>query len=217
MGRSDKRGKARGGDGGRQIHVENRDAFQRMNFLHQAACYLGSRRHQADQKDGAIAAGVPLASYYNHAMKRICRKLVVRLDPSVKRQICKQCHAPLIPTLTSDIELKKEPLRIVTTCGRCKTTKSLPAKGRNPVLFYDKSTIGLDDTDWPSAKDPREEDSLDPNNTSATERIEGQQKPDSTPRDVIQARDVEGEPPVDPTDEATDEATEKSTDEINSQ
>uniref|UniRef100_A0A8C6EX96 Ribonuclease P/MRP subunit p21 n=2 Tax=Marmota TaxID=9992 RepID=A0A8C6EX96_MARMA len=71
--------------------VKDREAFQRLSFLYQAAhCVLAQ-----DPENQA------LARFYCHTEKTIAKRLVLRQDPSVKRTLCRGCSSLLIPGLTS--------------------------------------------------------------------------------------------------------------------
>ncbi|EHB16023.1 Ribonuclease P protein subunit p21, partial [Heterocephalus glaber] len=70
--------------------VKDREAFQRLSFLYQAAhCVLAQ-----DPENQA------LARFYCHTEKTIAKRLVLRQDPSVKRTLCRGCSSLLIPGLT---------------------------------------------------------------------------------------------------------------------
>uniref|UniRef100_A0A5F5Q4G3 Ribonuclease P/MRP subunit p21 n=1 Tax=Equus caballus TaxID=9796 RepID=A0A5F5Q4G3_HORSE len=78
--------------------VKDREAFQRLSFLYQAAhCVLAQ-----DPENQA------LATFYCHTERTIAKRLVLRRspcpsahrDPSVKRTLCRGCSSLLIPGLT---------------------------------------------------------------------------------------------------------------------
>ncbi|XP_015976173.1 ribonuclease P protein subunit p21 [Rousettus aegyptiacus] len=70
--------------------VKDREAFQRLSFLYQAAhCVLAQ-----DPENQA------LARFYCHTERTIAKRLVLRRDPSVKRTLCRGCSSLLIPGLT---------------------------------------------------------------------------------------------------------------------
>uniref|UniRef100_A0A671G6A2 Uncharacterized protein n=1 Tax=Rhinolophus ferrumequinum TaxID=59479 RepID=A0A671G6A2_RHIFE len=70
--------------------VKDREAFQRLSFLYQAAhCVLAQ-----DPENQA------LARFYCHTERTIAKWLVLRRDPSVKRTLCRGCSSLLIPGLT---------------------------------------------------------------------------------------------------------------------
>ncbi|XP_038572390.1 ribonuclease P protein subunit p21 isoform X2 [Micropterus salmoides] len=88
------------------FHTKDKDAYQRLNYLYQAAhCVLSQ-----------TPENVELARFYCFTQKTIARRLVLRQDPSVKRQLCKKCCSLLIPGVTattrqrnSSPSLKKTP------------------------------------------------------------------------------------------------------------
>ncbi|XP_062952450.1 ribonuclease P protein subunit p21 isoform X1 [Cynocephalus volans] len=70
--------------------VKDREAFQRLSFLYQAAhCVLA----QAPENQA-------LARFYCHTERTIAKRLVLRQDPSMKRTLCRGCSSLLIPGLT---------------------------------------------------------------------------------------------------------------------
>ncbi|XP_014446629.1 ribonuclease P protein subunit p21 [Tupaia chinensis] len=70
--------------------VKDREAFQRLSFLYQAAhCVLA----QAPENQA-------LARFYCHTERTIAKRLVLRRDPSVKRTLCRGCASLLLPGLT---------------------------------------------------------------------------------------------------------------------
>ncbi|XP_037699060.1 ribonuclease P protein subunit p21 isoform X2 [Choloepus didactylus] len=78
--------------------VKDREAFQRLNFLYQAAhCVLAQ-----DPENQA------LARFYCHTEKIIAKRLVLRRDPSVKRTLCRGCSSLLIPGLTCTQRQRRE-------------------------------------------------------------------------------------------------------------
>ncbi|KAI8062210.1 RNAse P Rpr2/Rpp21/SNM1 subunit domain-containing protein [Gongronella butleri] len=114
---------------------QHQQIYQRMNFLYQASHLLASMSDPmpSNSNDSADPAGLarqhqlhPLARYYNANMKKIGRRLVIRVDPHIKRRICKRCDSPLIPALTSTVRVKAQPEpTMVTRCSSCGTQRSL--------------------------------------------------------------------------------------------
>nr|XP_033797222.1 ribonuclease P protein subunit p21 [Geotrypetes seraphini]XP_033797223.1 ribonuclease P protein subunit p21 [Geotrypetes seraphini]XP_033797224.1 ribonuclease P protein subunit p21 [Geotrypetes seraphini]XP_033797225.1 ribonuclease P protein subunit p21 [Geotrypetes seraphini]XP_033797226.1 ribonuclease P protein subunit p21 [Geotrypetes seraphini]XP_033797227.1 ribonuclease P protein subunit p21 [Geotrypetes seraphini] len=96
-------------------HVKDKDAFQRLNFLYQAAhCVLAQNPEN-----------VGLARFYCHTQKTISKRLVLRQDPSVKRTICKRCCSLLLPGITATIRQRRHygQRRTVVRCLSCGLTK----------------------------------------------------------------------------------------------
>ncbi|KFO25071.1 Ribonuclease P protein subunit p21 [Fukomys damarensis] len=96
--------------------VKDREAFQRLSFLYQAAhCVLAQ-----DPENQA------LARFYCHTEKTIAKRLVLRQqarprDPSVKRTLCRGCSSLLIPGLTCTQRQRRRRGRrwTVQTCLTC--------------------------------------------------------------------------------------------------
>ncbi|KAH9822132.1 RNAse P Rpr2/Rpp21/SNM1 subunit domain-containing protein [Melampsora americana] len=62
-------------------------------------------------------------------MKAVARKAVVRMDPSVKRSICRSCNLLLVPGHTSVIRLrpsKTHVRRVSTVCLSCQDSRNIP-------------------------------------------------------------------------------------------
>ncbi|KAF9792598.1 Rpr2-domain-containing protein [Thelephora terrestris] len=134
--------------------VPNREIMQRLNFLYQASTWLSSLPASKGDVTPTAEPSVPpvissdskgkkkqkprvppvtpayLSRAYVSSMKAIGRKTVVKLDPSVKRTICKGCDALLIPGMTAIVRSKpssshKKMVRL--SCVNCKTMRRIPA------------------------------------------------------------------------------------------
>ncbi|XP_075268259.1 ribonuclease P protein subunit p21-like isoform X1 [Opisthocomus hoazin] len=64
--------------------VRDREALQRLNFLFQAAHWV-------------LPHSPALARFYCSTQRGAARRLVLRLDPSVKRAVCRRCCSLLLP------------------------------------------------------------------------------------------------------------------------
>ncbi|XP_030060018.1 ribonuclease P protein subunit p21 isoform X1 [Microcaecilia unicolor] len=96
-------------------HVKDKEAFQRLSFLYQAAhCVLAQNPEN-----------VELARFYCHTQKTISKRLVLRQDPSVKRTICKRCYSLLLPGITATVRQRRHygQRRTVVRCLSCGLTK----------------------------------------------------------------------------------------------
>ncbi|CAB4015372.1 ribonuclease P subunit p21-like [Paramuricea clavata] len=94
--------------------LANREAYTRMNFLYQAS--------QTVLMENPV--NLELSRFYAFTMKSIGQKLLCKMDPSIKRTICKYCHSILVPGLTSTIRVKaKRERHLVVTCLDCGTLK----------------------------------------------------------------------------------------------
>ncbi|XP_065066311.1 ribonuclease P protein subunit p21-like [Rhopilema esculentum] len=98
----------------KSFFVPNREAYDRINFLYQAAHLTLSQNPE----------NVELSRFYISTAKKITEKLVLKIDPKIKRTICKCCHALLIPGITSTHRLQgKREKHMVVSCLTCKTVK----------------------------------------------------------------------------------------------
>ncbi|KAI9006078.1 hypothetical protein BC832DRAFT_614722 [Gaertneriomyces semiglobifer] len=131
-----KRGKGKHSNAGAQAHPseakpEHHEAFQRMNFLYQAAAVVrkslaesASNAHSGSEKQvGSVSR------FYMKTFRQVERRLVLRSHPYVKRTICKQCDSIL---LSGD-------------AVRHRTTKGRAEHGTNnvPLLESECKTCGL--------------------------------------------------------------------------
>ncbi|KAG8451942.1 hypothetical protein GDO86_003942 [Hymenochirus boettgeri] len=95
--------------------IKDKEAFQRLNFLYQAAhCVLAQNPEN-----------IQLARFYCHTLRTVSKRLVLRNDPSVKRTICKRCSALLISGVTTSIRQKKlhGQRQTIVRCLSCGLTK----------------------------------------------------------------------------------------------
>ncbi|ORZ20380.1 RNAse P Rpr2/Rpp21/SNM1 subunit domain-domain-containing protein [Absidia repens] len=82
-----------------------------------------------------------LSRYYNTTLKKIGQRMVLRLDPHLKRTICRRCNTSLIPAMTSTIRIRSRPETVtVTTCNICGEEKRLVAQPQYQ-LFNDRSDV----------------------------------------------------------------------------
>ncbi|CAL1706383.1 unnamed protein product [Somion occarium] len=144
-------------------NVTNREILQRMNFLYQAGALLnhieaGSSKLPTESPEPPAASNHPTAKLsrkakkqdrsrkrhpnscedlsrnYIQSMKAIGLKTTVRLDPTVKRTLCKKCNIVLIPGSTASIRVNTSQAHgnaVVYTCLSCKNWRRIPAP---PVL-----------------------------------------------------------------------------------
>ncbi|XP_028415927.1 ribonuclease P protein subunit p21-like [Dendronephthya gigantea] len=94
--------------------LANKEAYTRMNFLYQASQTVLMENPQ----------NVELSRFYIFTMKNIGQKLLCKIDPSIKRTVCKYCHSVLIPGVTSTVRVRgKREKHVVVTCLDCGTLK----------------------------------------------------------------------------------------------
>lgn len=95
---------------------QGKDIFERMNYLYQASHLIAPKNRVA-------------ASYYGHTMLGCAKKAVLRIEPDIKRMVCKQCQSPLIPGETARVRLSSKKVKGVRwTCLVCLNSKKYPTK-----------------------------------------------------------------------------------------
>lgn len=95
---------------------QGKDIFERMNYLYQASHLMALKNRVA-------------ASYYGNVMIGCAKKSVLRIEPDIKRTICKCCQSPLIPGETAKVRLVSKPMKGVKwTCLTCLSVKKYPTK-----------------------------------------------------------------------------------------
>ncbi|XP_066591301.1 uncharacterized protein Rpp21 isoform X1 [Prorops nasuta] len=95
---------------------QGKDVFERLNYLYQASQLMAPKNRVA-------------ASCYGNTMVNCAQKSVLRLEPNVKRTICKCCQSYLIPGETARVRLVSKPEKFVKwTCLTCETSRKYPTK-----------------------------------------------------------------------------------------
>ncbi|KAG0225757.1 Ribonuclease P protein subunit p21 [Actinomortierella wolfii] len=66
-----------------------------------------------------------MARFYTAALREIGRKNVIRMDPMVKRTLCRRCDSLLIPGVSAIVRIEAKPqLNTRVTCKACGTSRS---------------------------------------------------------------------------------------------
>ncbi|KAF8893573.1 RNAse P Rpr2/Rpp21/SNM1 subunit domain-containing protein [Infundibulicybe gibba] len=138
-------------------NVSNRDIVQRLNFLYQAGTYLntlasiptgtssevqGLRKRR--RKRCPPTSIHDLGKTYIDTMKIVGQKATAKMDPAVKRSICKGCSAVLIPGATMSIRVKKTRShrhRISYLCISCRALRSIPASASSDLDHASKDGV----------------------------------------------------------------------------
>ncbi|RUO95424.1 RNAse P Rpr2/Rpp21/SNM1 subunit domain-containing protein [Jimgerdemannia flammicorona] len=89
-----------------QPSVRPEEARQKKQFAKRKPTYW----NESNANRGLI----PLGRFYVNSMKTVGKRLVLRLDPNLKRTICKRCDTLLIPSVTSRIRIKRTSLLLTT-------------------------------------------------------------------------------------------------------
>jgi ribonuclease P protein subunit RPR2 len=110
------------------VILPQRDAMNRINYLYQAALCLSFQS----------PPNICLARCYINTMKTISKRLVIKLDPSIKRWVCKSCDTPLIPGVSCTGRLRaRRQKHVVIKCTTCGTIKRF-LTNNNYQLWTDK-------------------------------------------------------------------------------
>lgn len=109
--------------------VPNRDGFARASFLFQAAHTTAS--HPA------------VSRMYMRSMDLVTKKNVLKINPHVKRSVCKKCDRLQVPGKTCSMSIedamkKSETFQILCQCG---SKRRFPVgKQRDYELFVDRKS-----------------------------------------------------------------------------
>ncbi|KAG8792511.1 hypothetical protein FRC12_005942 [Ceratobasidium sp. 428] len=133
-----KKNKNKDDDTGPPPTVPNRDLMQRMSFLYQASVCLqnaaaASAQTQSDTRvdgDGGAGEMRRLARKHVKTLKGIASGAVVKVDPSVKRALCKKCCTVLVPGSTASVRVKTSGPHgrtVSYTCFSCNERRVIPA------------------------------------------------------------------------------------------
>ncbi|KAK9322534.1 RNAse P Rpr2/Rpp21/SNM1 subunit domain-containing protein [Lipomyces orientalis] len=124
--------------------LKNRDQYLRTSFLYQASVLMAnSASTSPDLAESATSATAPLSRFYASQMKSVARKGVIRLDPNIKRSICKRCDTVLIPGRTCAIAIENGSVNTVPhadvlthTCKVCGGQKRFPVGQNRDFLVF---------------------------------------------------------------------------------
>ncbi|KAK4884996.1 hypothetical protein RN001_001267 [Aquatica leii] len=108
--------------------VTGKDVFERINYLYQLSCIT----FKSNENNVA-------SSLYSNLLMNISKKAVQRLEPNIKRSICKKCHNLLIPGVSATIRIRKK--NVKWTCKRCHSTKVFKAVPGYQLWIDNKEAI----------------------------------------------------------------------------
>lgn len=150
--------------------VQNRPIYSRMSYLYQAAAFLAQQNlngeagpsrigaADAETKTHAGGANGVMARRLLSDLRAVSLKTQIRIDPSIKRAVCKFCDSILVEgqSCTSAVENKSKNSRkpwadvLVLKCRTCGHEKrfpvSSPRQKRRPLRGMESSTAPLDST-----------------------------------------------------------------------
>ncbi|KAH9998509.1 RNAse P Rpr2/Rpp21/SNM1 subunit domain-containing protein [Russula compacta] len=101
------------------------------------------RNRYREKRKGRVIRAADIGQGYVRAMKLIGQKTTVKMDPTVKRTLCKGCDTVLIPGLSATVRVNSSNTHrhvITTNCLRCNLARRIPAP---PVL--DSSSTSRED------------------------------------------------------------------------
>lgn len=115
---------------------QGRDAMCRMNFLYQAADICRNLRKSESTK---------LAMYYSSLMTSIGRKAQARMDPQLKRILCKGCNTLLVPGDTVVVRVLRKPdPSVVWVCLFCGVLKIF--RSRKDYIIWSENSNSVVET-----------------------------------------------------------------------
>ncbi|KNE63961.1 hypothetical protein AMAG_09023 [Allomyces macrogynus ATCC 38327] len=92
------------------------EQIKRLNFMLQAAHLLShpatsaphpfKRRGDHQRARPAMPALAPVGRHISRELVSAARKATLKLDPAVKRSMCKRCHAAFVPGVTCSVTVK---------------------------------------------------------------------------------------------------------------
>jgi len=98
-----------------------------------------SERHRERRRQRRVIQAADIGRGYVRAMRLIGQKTTVKMDPTVKRTLCKGCDTVLIPGLSATVRVNGSNNHrhlLTTSCLRCKLSRRIPAP---PVLTPDSA------------------------------------------------------------------------------
>ncbi|KAI6000664.1 RNAse P Rpr2/Rpp21/SNM1 subunit domain-containing protein [Pisolithus albus] len=123
-------------------HVGNRDIIQRLNFLYQASALLGTISHSPSphtpvtchpagcHQRKRVVTTSELSRSYIDTMKVVGQKTNTKIDPSVKRRLCKNCSLVLVPGVSATVRVRNSASHhhiIGYVCHACQSERRIPA------------------------------------------------------------------------------------------
>lgn len=115
---------------------------QQWNHLYQAAQFSLCKHTQNGQQSVNESA---VSNYYTHLSVNVAKKSLLKIEPQVKRTVCKGCEGLLLPGLTAQVRILKKPASVIQwRCMRCQTWKKFPSI-RHYEAWFENSTFKYPD------------------------------------------------------------------------
>ncbi|KAF8252347.1 Rpr2-domain-containing protein, partial [Wilcoxina mikolae CBS 423.85] len=110
----------------------NSHLFARLSHLYQASTALATP--DTSNEAQLNSSTVNLSRFYLSCLRSVAKKSVIRLDPSIKRTICKRCDALLIPGVSCEHRIENKSKNgkkrwadvLIVECKTCRTVKRFP-------------------------------------------------------------------------------------------
>lgn len=81
-----------------------------------------------------------VSNYYTHLSVNVAKKSLLKIEPQVKRTVCKGCEGLLLPGVTARVRVLKKPASVIEwRCMRCQTCKKFPSI-RHYEAWFENST-----------------------------------------------------------------------------
>ncbi|KAL7272344.1 hypothetical protein RUND412_004853 [Rhizina undulata] len=158
-------GKSKNAKQGNKPTAPNGHLYSRINFLYQASHILNGQAGPGSLTTPTAASvdapqsstpSDPLSRFYLSTARAVAKRSVLRLDPSIKRTICKRCDSLLIPGVSSvhRIENASKGGRkswadvLVIECNACGAVKRFPVgmeekRGGNWNLWCNRKDVAF--------------------------------------------------------------------------
>lgn len=114
-----------------------KEGFERMNYLYQIS--NAALKNQ----------NLPASTLYSQLMVNVSKKTVQRMEPEVKRTVCKRCNTFLQPGMTCKVRVKRKFLNV--TCLVCATQKRFKLD-KNYELWCEKPEAVVETLDYNTQK-----------------------------------------------------------------
>lgn len=111
---------------------------EHWNQLYQAA-HFSLCKHVRNRKQSLIESSV--SDYYTYISVNVAKKSLFKIEPQVKRYICKGCEGLLLPGVTARVRVLKKPTSVVEwRCLKCQTCKKYPSI-RHYSAWFENSAL----------------------------------------------------------------------------
>ncbi|CAG9805581.1 unnamed protein product [Chironomus riparius] len=107
-------------------NLHNKEVFQRINYLHQASKIIASKNKT-------------LSCYYGSLLKDLRNKAVIKIDPSIKRDLCKRCSISFNQETCKLVSYSDSLVEI--ECGNCGYRKKYPVNDTHKLWIENEQSV----------------------------------------------------------------------------